>query len=125
MVGMAQSLRESWLRARSVPSNADRPVWGASVFQKEKTFLEVSQRGSLDSVPAHLPMIPRSLLFVPPRTRAWRDFMSTVNVGSYECLRVFLQTRYAAHLVENSDLLIISFPDESTKIQFTLTYGIP
>jgi len=70
-------------------------------------------------------MSQRSLLFVPPRCPWWREFMSNVNANSYECLRVFLQMRYQATLVEDGRLLIISFPDENTKIQFALTYGGP
>jgi hypothetical protein len=51
--------------------------------------------------------------------------MNNVNANSYECLRVFLQTRYQATLVEDGRVLIISFPEEATKIQFALTYGGP
>jgi len=48
--------------------------------------------------------------------------MLTVNANSYECLRVFLQLKYQTTLVSDSAVLILSFPDEDTKIQFQLTY---
>lgn len=51
--------------------------------------------------------------------------MLTVNANSYECLRVFLQLKYRAMLVEDSAVLIVSFPDEETKVQFELTYVSP
>ena len=70
-------------------------------------------------------MAHRSLMFVPPRSAWWREFMLTVNANSYECLRVFLQLKYRAMLVEDSAVLIVSFPDEETKVQFELTYVSP
>jgi hypothetical protein len=64
-------------------------------------------------------------MFVFPRSAWWREFMLTVNANSYECLRVFLQLKYQATLVSDSAVLILSFPDEDTKIQFQLTYVSP